>query len=65
MQWKQGLNIFQSLRDNVYSIYAVFGLALAYRRVDDDSGRLCKLLGFKIEDNCDRSTSLTLHLQTS
>lgn len=30
-------------RDNVYSIYAVFGLALAYRRVDDDSGRLCRL----------------------
>ncbi|CAM0134733.1 hypothetical protein VKS41_000715 [Umbelopsis sp. WA50703] len=31
------------VRDNVYSIYAVFGLALAYRRVDDDSGRLYEL----------------------
>ena len=28
--------------DNVYSIMAVFGLALAYRRVDDDAGRECK-----------------------
>ena len=28
--------------DNVYSIMAVFGLALAYRRVDDDEGRACK-----------------------
>ncbi|KAG5462798.1 MAG: glycosyl hydrolases family 15-domain-containing protein [Olpidium bornovanus] len=32
-------------RDNVYSIYAVFGLALAYRRLDDDQGRACKLSG--------------------
>lgn len=30
--------------DNVYSIMAVFGLALAYRRVDDDEGRACKYL---------------------
>lgn len=29
-------------RDNVYSIYCVFGLALAYRRVDDTTGRACK-----------------------
>lgn len=29
-------------RDNVYSIYAVYGLALAYRRVDNDNGRACK-----------------------
>jgi hypothetical protein len=33
-------------RDNVYSIMAVFGLALAYRRVDDDQGRACKLVNF-------------------
>lgn len=26
------------VRDNVYSILAVFGLSLAYRRLDDDSG---------------------------
>lgn len=31
------------VRDNVYSIYAVFGLALAYRRLDDDSGRAYEL----------------------
>jgi hypothetical protein len=30
--------------DNVYSIMAVYGLALAYRRVDDDQGRACKCL---------------------
>ncbi|KAI9366910.1 glycosyl hydrolases family 15-domain-containing protein [Zopfochytrium polystomum] len=29
-------------RDNVYSILAVWGLALAYRRIDDDEGRTCK-----------------------
>jgi hypothetical protein len=28
-------------RDNVYSIYAVWGLALAYRRIDNDGGRAC------------------------
>lgn len=27
------------VRDNVYSILAVFGLAMAYRRLDDDSGK--------------------------
>ena len=32
----------QPTSDNVYSIMAVFGLALAYRRVDDDEGRACK-----------------------
>ncbi len=31
----------------MYSIYCVFGLALAYRRVDDTTGRACKLLFFK------------------
>ncbi|KAF9116148.1 hypothetical protein BGX27_004488 [Mortierella sp. AM989] len=31
------------VRDNVYSIMAVFGLALAYRRVDDDEGRAYEL----------------------
>lgn len=31
----------------VYSIYAVFALALAYRRVDDDTGK-----GFELEQSC-------------
>ncbi|KAG2220005.1 hypothetical protein INT45_010373, partial [Circinella minor] len=31
------------VRDNVYSIYAVYGLALAYRRVDNDNGRAFEL----------------------
>ncbi|KAL1919737.1 uncharacterized protein VTP21DRAFT_1668 [Calcarisporiella thermophila] len=31
------------VRDNVYSILAVFGLALAYRRLDDDHGRAYEL----------------------
>ncbi|RKO87131.1 family 15 glycoside hydrolase, partial [Blyttiomyces helicus] len=31
------------VRDNVYSIYAVWGLALAYRRIDDDQGRSYEL----------------------
>ncbi|KAF9352695.1 hypothetical protein BGX34_012021 [Mortierella sp. NVP85] len=31
------------VRDNVYSIMAVFGLALAYRRIDDDEGRAYEL----------------------
>ncbi|RUP49014.1 hypothetical protein BC936DRAFT_143481 [Jimgerdemannia flammicorona] len=31
------------VRDNVYSILAVFGLALAYRRVDDNNGRAYEL----------------------
>ncbi|OZJ06788.1 hypothetical protein BZG36_00148 [Bifiguratus adelaidae] len=31
------------VRDNVYSIMAVFGLALAYRRVDDNDGRAYEL----------------------
>ncbi|KAI1320532.1 hypothetical protein EDD11_000494 [Mortierella claussenii] len=31
------------VRDNVYSIMAVFGLSLAYRRVDDDEGRAYEL----------------------
>ncbi|KAG0750608.1 hypothetical protein G6F57_000624 [Rhizopus arrhizus] len=31
------------VRDNVYSIYCVYGLALAYRRVDDTSGRAFEL----------------------
>jgi phosphorylase kinase alpha/beta subunit len=30
-------------RDNVYSILAVWGLALAYRRLDDDQGRAYEL----------------------
>jgi GH15 family glucan-1,4-alpha-glucosidase len=30
------------VRDNVYSILCVFGLAMAYRRLDDDDGRACK-----------------------
>ncbi|KNC99179.1 uncharacterized protein SPPG_05434 [Spizellomyces punctatus DAOM BR117] len=32
------------VRDNVYSIFAVWGLALAYRRIDDDDGR-----GYELE----------------
>ncbi len=31
------------VRDNVYSILAVWGLALAYRKLDDSSGRLYEL----------------------
>ena len=31
------------VRDNVYSILAVWGLALAYRRLDDDEGRAYEL----------------------
>src|SRR3712207_5114951 len=31
------------VRDNVYSILAVWGLALAYRKVDEDRGRTFKL----------------------
>ncbi|KAI7898371.1 glycosyl hydrolases family 15-domain-containing protein [Cokeromyces recurvatus] len=31
------------VRDNVYSIYCVFGLALAYRRIDDTTGRAFEL----------------------
>ncbi|KAI8067466.1 glycosyl hydrolases family 15-domain-containing protein [Gongronella butleri] len=31
------------VRDNVYSIYAVYGLALAYRRLDEDTGRTFEL----------------------
>ncbi|KAL0090533.1 glycosyl hydrolases family 15-domain-containing protein [Phycomyces blakesleeanus] len=31
------------VRDNVYSIYCVYGLALAYRRLDDSSGRTFEL----------------------
>jgi phosphorylase kinase alpha/beta subunit len=31
------------VRDNVYSILAVWGLALAYRKVDDDKGRTYEL----------------------
>ncbi|KAI8900409.1 glycosyl hydrolases family 15-domain-containing protein [Globomyces pollinis-pini] len=31
------------VRDNVYSIMAVWGLALAYRRLDDDQGRAYEL----------------------
>ncbi|KAH6595981.1 hypothetical protein BASA50_005454 [Batrachochytrium salamandrivorans] len=31
------------VRDNVYSILAVWGLALAYRRIDDDEGRAYEL----------------------
>ncbi|KAI9091438.1 glycosyl hydrolases family 15-domain-containing protein [Phlyctochytrium arcticum] len=32
------------VRDNVYSIFSVWGLALAYRRIDDDDGR-----GYELE----------------
>ncbi len=35
------------VRDNVYSILAVWGLALAYRKLDDDGGR-----GFELEQSC-------------
>lgn len=35
------------VRDNVYSILAVWGLALAYRRLDDDRGR-----GYLLEQSC-------------
>ncbi|HEY9734715.1 MAG TPA: glycoside hydrolase family 15 protein [Trichocoleus sp.] len=31
------------VRDNVYSILAVWGLALAYRKIDEDQGRTCEL----------------------
>ncbi|CEP11521.1 hypothetical protein [Parasitella parasitica] len=31
------------VRDNVYSIYAVYGLALAYKRLDDNTGRAFEL----------------------
>lgn len=31
------------VRDNVYSILAVWGLALAYRRIDDNEGRAYEL----------------------
>ncbi|KAI8869731.1 phosphorylase kinase alphabeta [Ramicandelaber brevisporus] len=31
------------VRDNVYSILAVYGLAIAYRRMDDDNGRAYEL----------------------
>ncbi len=31
------------VRDNVYSILAVWGLALAYRKVDEDKGRTYEL----------------------
>ncbi|KAI9591628.1 glycosyl hydrolases family 15-domain-containing protein [Syncephalis fuscata] len=35
------------VRDNVYSILCVFGLALAYRRLDDDDGR-----AYELEHSC-------------
>jgi len=35
------------VRDNVYSILAVWGLALAYRRLDNDDGR-----GYELEQSC-------------
>ena len=35
------------VRDNVYSILAVWGLALAYRKLDDDGGR-----GYELEQSC-------------
>lgn len=35
------------VRDNVYSILAVWGLALAYRRLDNDDGR-----GYELEQRC-------------
>lgn len=31
------------VRDNVYSILSVWGLALAYRKIDDDEGRTYEL----------------------
>jgi phosphorylase kinase alpha/beta subunit len=31
------------VRDNVYSILAVWGLGLAYRKVDEDNGRTYEL----------------------
>lgn len=31
------------MRDNVYSVLGVFGLAMAYRRLDDDQGRTYEL----------------------
>ncbi|KAI9226192.1 MAG: glycosyl hydrolases family 15-domain-containing protein [Piptocephalis tieghemiana] len=35
------------VRDNVYSILAVFGLALAYRQIDDDQGK-----AYELEHSC-------------
>ncbi|MBX3014026.1 MAG: hypothetical protein KF832_21075 [Caldilineaceae bacterium] len=35
------------VRDNVYSILAVWGLALAYRQLDNDGGR-----GYELEQSC-------------
>jgi len=35
------------VRDNVYSILAVWGLALAYRRLDNDGGR-----GYELGQSC-------------
>src|SRR3954454_25274500 len=37
------------VRDNIYSILAVWGLALAYRRLDNDGGR-----GYELEQSCVR-----------
>lgn len=31
------------MRDNVYSILSIWGLALAYRKIDDDDGRTYEL----------------------
>jgi hypothetical protein len=31
------------VRDNVYSILSIWGLALAYRKIDDDDGRTYEL----------------------
>ncbi len=36
-----GSHVIHWDRDNVYSILAVWGLGLAYRRLDDDEGRAC------------------------
>ena len=37
------LEAYSRNRDNVYSIFCVYGLALAYKRMDDEDGRACKL----------------------
>jgi phosphorylase kinase alpha/beta subunit len=37
------------VRDNVYSIMAVFGLAKAYMRMDDDQGRACMYLCLDVD----------------
>jgi hypothetical protein len=37
------LFLLDRVRDNVYSILSIWGLALAYRKIDDDDGRTYEL----------------------